>query len=388
MEEVATARGFTPAQSVVQIYGTCEECRDRQDVADHRRRDDRARCSRATRCAWRLPPSAAASTSTRAPPRSRRTQRGRTIFERLAAEEGEHLGTLRKRYRELIDEGSRCSSRVRRSSSSKARRAVCSRPVPTKLSKGVNDQQALLIGIQVRARLAQVLQALRRAFRGLGRQADLPRVCRRGARAPRPADSRVPRARASGSVGRSTKPRRRQVAPLIDLHTHTTASDGRCTPAELVARASAAGAHRAERDRPRHASPRRRRPPRRAQASASSSCRASRSPRCATAPTSTCSATSSTARRRCSSSSSAGSGAAGSTASRQMIERLARAWAFTLDAEAIAQAGLDDSSKAVGRPWIAAALVAGGHVADQERSLRALSRARPRSVRAADGCAA
>jgi predicted metal-dependent phosphoesterase TrpH len=28
---------------------------------------------------------------------------------------------------------------------------------------------------------------------------------------------------------------------LIDLHTHTTASDGRCTPAELVAAASAAG---------------------------------------------------------------------------------------------------------------------------------------------------
>jgi predicted metal-dependent phosphoesterase TrpH len=28
---------------------------------------------------------------------------------------------------------------------------------------------------------------------------------------------------------------------LIDLHTHTTASDGRCTPSELVARAAAAG---------------------------------------------------------------------------------------------------------------------------------------------------
>jgi hypothetical protein len=28
---------------------------------------------------------------------------------------------------------------------------------------------------------------------------------------------------------------------VIDLHTHTTASDGRCTPAELVARAAAAG---------------------------------------------------------------------------------------------------------------------------------------------------
>jgi 3',5'-nucleoside bisphosphate phosphatase len=30
---------------------------------------------------------------------------------------------------------------------------------------------------------------------------------------------------------------------LIDLHTHTTASDGRCPPHELVARASAAGVH-------------------------------------------------------------------------------------------------------------------------------------------------
>ena len=28
---------------------------------------------------------------------------------------------------------------------------------------------------------------------------------------------------------------------MIDLHTHTTASDGRCTPGELVARAAAAG---------------------------------------------------------------------------------------------------------------------------------------------------
>ena len=28
---------------------------------------------------------------------------------------------------------------------------------------------------------------------------------------------------------------------MIDLHTHTTASDGRCTPVELVARASACG---------------------------------------------------------------------------------------------------------------------------------------------------
>ena len=39
---------------------------------------------------------------------------------------------------------------------------------------------------------------------------------------------------------------------MIDLHTHTTASDGRCTPAELVARAAAAGVTVLARHRPRH----------------------------------------------------------------------------------------------------------------------------------------
>src|SRR3954468_13747873 len=35
VEEVAGARGFAPAQSVVQIYGTCEECRTgRHPVAE------------------------------------------------------------------------------------------------------------------------------------------------------------------------------------------------------------------------------------------------------------------------------------------------------------------------------------------------------------------
>src|SRR4029077_18627081 len=81
--------------------------------------------------------------------------------------------------------------------------------------------------------------------------AGVPRVCRRRARPPRPADPRVQGAgdppggpearppRRSSSAGQGHAP---QPAPhVIDLHTHTTASDGRCTPAELVARASGAG---------------------------------------------------------------------------------------------------------------------------------------------------
>ena len=48
---------------------------------------------------------------------------------------------------------------------------------------------------------------------------------------------------------------------------------------------------------------------------------------------------------------------------REMIARLA-AQGVALDADAILRPGLEDSGKAAGRPWIARALVAGGHAAD------------------------
>ncbi len=44
---------------------------------------------------------------------------------------------------------------------------------------------------------------------------------------------------------------------------------------------------------------------------------------------------------------------------RRMIHRLAER-GVGLDADAILQPGLDDSTRAAGRPWIARALVAGG----------------------------
>ena len=71
-------------------------------------------------------------------------------------------------------------------------------------SAGADDRHPL------RARLAPVLQAIRRALRGLGRQADLPRVRRRGARAPRAADPRVPR---PGPARAASRGRPRRVAP-------------------------------------------------------------------------------------------------------------------------------------------------------------------------------
>ena len=65
---------------------------------------------------------------------------------------------------------------------------------------------------------------------------------------------------------------------------------------------------------------------------------------------------------------------------RQMIERLNRC-GLPLDADAILQRGVDDTSKAVGRPWIARALVERGHVADVREAFDTwLSSGRPAYV--------
>ena len=85
---------------------------------------------------------------------------------------------------------------------------------------------------------------------------------------------------------------------------HTTASDGRLTPAELVARAAAAGLHHDQRHRSRHRRGDRRGDRGRGGRRAFASCPASRSPPSTTAATCTCSAISSIRRarrsRRCS----------------------------------------------------------------------------------------
>lgn len=65
---------------------------------------------------------------------------------------------------------------------------------------------------------------------------------------------------------------------------------------------------------------------------------------------------------------------------RQMIDRLA-ARGIRLDADAILKPGLDDHSKAVGRPWIARALVAAGLVPTTNDAFdRWLARGRPAFV--------
>jgi 3',5'-nucleoside bisphosphate phosphatase len=149
---------------------------------------------------------------------------------------------------------------------------------------------------------------------------------------------------------------------LIDLHTHTTASDGRCTPAELVARAAAAGVDvLSVTDHDTTA----------AVGAAAAACAAAGiefvpgieitavvegrdvhvlgyfiDPDSAAL-----SAFLAEQRRR------------RLDRIRQIVDRLA-ALGIVLDADAVLRPGREDSSKAAGRPWVARALVAGGHVAD------------------------
>ena len=166
---------------------------------------------------------------------------------------------------------------------------------------------------------------------------------------------------------------------MIDLHTHTTASDGRCTPAELVARASAAGIRvLSVTDHDTVAG-----------------CRAAAAA-CAGAAIDFVPGIEVTAVRDEVDVHTLGyfidvdsSGFAAFLAeqrrqridrAREMIERL-RAFGIALDAGAILQPGLDDPSQAVGRPWLARALVSAGHVSSTKEAFdRWLARDRPAFV--------
>jgi predicted metal-dependent phosphoesterase TrpH len=166
---------------------------------------------------------------------------------------------------------------------------------------------------------------------------------------------------------------------LIDLHTHTTASDGRCTPAELVARASAAGVDvLSVTDHDTVAG-----------------CAATQA-ECIRAGIEFVPGIEITAvvdgadvhvlgyfidtQSEALETFLAEQRLRRVDRIRQMVRKLA-AHGISLDVEAILQPGLTDSSRAVGRPWIARALVAAGHVADTNEAFsRWLARGRPAFV--------
>ena len=148
MEEIAAARRFTTTQAVVQIYGTCEECRTGAGTEtgpiDGTTTElvfarDALRIAIATERSGLEFYTRAASLTKNA--------RGRTVFERLAGEEREHLATLERRYRELVAQDPQLESKPTFLFFKGAASGLFAEGT-AKLRKGVNDRQALLIGIK------------------------------------------------------------------------------------------------------------------------------------------------------------------------------------------------------------------------------------------------
>jgi len=146
VEEIAAARSFAPSQTVVQVFGTCEECRTgRQTPALDGATTELVFARDALRIAIATERSGlefytrAAGMTTDA--------RGRTVFLRLAAEEREHLATLEARYTELLAKDAQLESRPAFLFFKGAAAGLFAEGAE-RLRRGVNDQQALLIGIK------------------------------------------------------------------------------------------------------------------------------------------------------------------------------------------------------------------------------------------------
>jgi Fur family ferric uptake transcriptional regulator len=145
VEEVSAARNFTARQSVVQIYGTCEDCRTGHPATPDTGTTEMLFARDALRIAIATERSGL-EFYTRAA-RITRDPRGRHIFEKLAEEEKEHLGTLEARYKKLLAEDPQLESRPTFLFFKGAANGLFADGAD-QLSKGVNDQQALLIGIR------------------------------------------------------------------------------------------------------------------------------------------------------------------------------------------------------------------------------------------------
>ncbi|GMV20674.1 MAG: transcriptional repressor [Vicinamibacterales bacterium] len=145
IEEVAEARRFSPRQSVLQIYGTCEDCQaGRQPEKISAPTEalfarDALRIAIATeRSGLEFYSRAAAIT---------RDARGRKVFQRLAEEEKEHLGTLEARYRQLLKDDPELEAHPTFLFFKGAANGIFAAGTE-ELAKGVDDRRALLIGIK------------------------------------------------------------------------------------------------------------------------------------------------------------------------------------------------------------------------------------------------
>src|SRR5918993_6129213 len=145
LEEVAAARNFTARQSILQIHGTCEACRTGRTPAVEGGTTELLFARDALRIAIATERSGLEFYSRGA--RITKDARGRRVFEKLAEEEKEHLGKLEARYRELLQQDPQLESRPTFLFFKGAANGLFAAGAD-QLSRGVNDREALLIGIK------------------------------------------------------------------------------------------------------------------------------------------------------------------------------------------------------------------------------------------------
>jgi Fur family ferric uptake transcriptional regulator len=147
IEEVATARNFAARQSVVQIYGECENCRTGRKAPAIDGSTTEALFARdALRIAIATERSGL-DFYTRAAAIAR-DPRGRSVFKKLAEEEREHLGTLEQRYKVLLARDPQLESHPTFLFFKGAANGLFAEGAASLAADGVDDLKALMIGIR------------------------------------------------------------------------------------------------------------------------------------------------------------------------------------------------------------------------------------------------
>jgi Fur family ferric uptake transcriptional regulator len=145
IEEVATARGFSPRQSVVQIYGTCEACKTGRPATASEGQPELLFARDALRIAIATERSGR-DFYTRAA-RITRDARARAVFLKLSEEEVDHLGRLESRYRDLLTQDPELEARPTFLFFKGAANGLFAEGAEA-LSKVTSDREALMLGIR------------------------------------------------------------------------------------------------------------------------------------------------------------------------------------------------------------------------------------------------
>ena len=145
LEEVAGARGFEARQSVVQIYGICEDCQAGRPTPRPVATTELLFARDALRMAIDTERSGLDFYTRGA--KLVQDARARKVFRRLGAEEQEHLGILEARYKQLLAEDPQLESYPTFLFFKGAANGLFATGAD-KLAKIVDDRDALMIGIR------------------------------------------------------------------------------------------------------------------------------------------------------------------------------------------------------------------------------------------------